>query len=942
MARIPLYEQQSSPSGIVESRGPQGGEVAGQILSDFGRSVAGVGMQVSQHVGQIAAQRSAEERALQAQKDGEERERQKLWAMSELSLAEAETDDVAFSWLRDMKAGGRFPSSLGNTDTFVSEAEKAHKERLDQAQQVGPVAHAMMAPGLLQIRTRLRQKLQTAVEAEQRRYLGERHSMAVDSDQKLVASSPDPQREFARTWGSWSSTLDAGLMPDNVAPDTDERRIWLADKERMREATRQALTTAAEQADMDQLGAETYLRSRGRDVNGKLLSSAGSRRLRDGAGSVAGGKWDAEIATAAAKHGVDPVLVEAVMAQESGGDPKAGSAVGARGLMQLMPETAAGLGVDPEDPAQNIEGGTRYLRQMLDQFGGDEEKALAAYNAGPATVEKAIASAGPGGDWKAAMRKHQSKANFEQTAAYVPSIRRRIDSRSEAVPGQAAGGLPPSWQALSGEEQQRWLNVATRAAQQERGAKRAELAEELRIRERNESNGEIVGAPLTFADYQAVYDDPEKARLRWEEHRPMQQVAQDMARLQGLPAQERRSLVTGAAPNPSDPHFDAKQRSWDLLRQANDRIDQQVKKDPFGYVMGSNREVQKAADGWNAAARGKDQAQIARARARFVAVAMDAQRAQGVDVPRLTTPDQEAAIVSSLTDPSVSGETISDRVRSESSKWGEAWPTVYRRISKDLPSDVDVLASGDLSEPAAALVGSLSRTPTKQLEDGLDKGDVREVRPSVTLALQPFYQAMSGVNPSAAFEKRERYADVAEKLAYHALQRGIARSPAAAADWASSQLLSRYEFKSSRNAAVSRDPATGSEVRSASTWMVPKEANPGAVDLGSQRVLQFAPMLLGDVQPPPDYEGAPGAYVVDVRRLGYWRNAGATEDGLVLMVAGAPVLRKDGSEFRLGWSELGRLGGSQFWSDPRMKQQKAALDAAMQGKPRGSLPFFVD
>ena len=89
---------------------------------------------------------------------------------------------------------------------------------------------------------------------------------------------------------------------------------------------------------------------------------------------------------AARKYQVDSRLVAAVAEVESDNDQSVISSAGAIGVMQLMPDTAAALGVDPYDTQQNIEGGTKYLRQMLDSFGGDVRKALAAYNAGPQAV----------------------------------------------------------------------------------------------------------------------------------------------------------------------------------------------------------------------------------------------------------------------------------------------------------------------------------------------------------------------------------------------------------------------------------------------------------------------------------------------------------------------------------------------------------------------------
>ena len=91
---------------------------------------------------------------------------------------------------------------------------------------------------------------------------------------------------------------------------------------------------------------------------------------------------------AAAKYNVDPDLVKAIAAAESDWDQNAISSVGAIGVMQLMPETAAALGVNPYDENENIEGGAKYIRQMLDTFDGNVRKAVAAYNAGPNAVKR--------------------------------------------------------------------------------------------------------------------------------------------------------------------------------------------------------------------------------------------------------------------------------------------------------------------------------------------------------------------------------------------------------------------------------------------------------------------------------------------------------------------------------------------------------------------------
>jgi hypothetical protein len=103
--------------------------------------------------------------------------------------------------------------------------------------------------------------------------------------------------------------------------------------------------------------------------------------------------FDPIIKKASIRYGVDEGLIKAVIKMESNFNPTAVSKAGARGLMQLMPGTAAGLGVkDSFNPEQNIMAGTRFLRDMLDRYNGDLDSALAAYNWGPGNLEKSRGS----------------------------------------------------------------------------------------------------------------------------------------------------------------------------------------------------------------------------------------------------------------------------------------------------------------------------------------------------------------------------------------------------------------------------------------------------------------------------------------------------------------------------------------------------------------------
>jgi soluble lytic murein transglycosylase-like protein len=150
--------------------------------------------------------------------------------------------------------------------------------------------------------------------------------------------------------------------------------------------------------------------------------------------------YDDLIVESARLEGVRPDLVRAVIQVESGYNPYARSPKGAMGLMQLMPATAAGLGVTrPYDPEQNIRGGVRYLRSLLERYENNEELALAAYNAGAGAVERYGNQVPP----------------YRETRDYVRKVRTRTSVTSAATPRRL---MYKTVEIVDGRPVTRWSN----------------------------------------------------------------------------------------------------------------------------------------------------------------------------------------------------------------------------------------------------------------------------------------------------------------------------------------------------------------------------------------------------------------------------------------------------------------------------------------------------
>jgi soluble lytic murein transglycosylase-like protein len=143
------------------------------------------------------------------------------------------------------------------------------------------------------------------------------------------------------------------------------------------------------------------------------------------AGESQSSPYDGLIEQAAQRNGIDPALLHGLIQQESAFDPNSQSSAGASGLTQLMPGTASSMGVaNPLNPAESIEGGARYLSQLMSEFGGNTTDALAAYNAGPGAVKQ-----------------YGGVPPYAETQSYVTKVLGYAESYRQASPTASAGSI---------------------------------------------------------------------------------------------------------------------------------------------------------------------------------------------------------------------------------------------------------------------------------------------------------------------------------------------------------------------------------------------------------------------------------------------------------------------------------------------------------------------
>lgn len=263
--------------------------------------------------------------------------------------------------------------SIQSTLKTISMADKMSVSQLQQAVKAGTIP-AYIAVPLIQERMKDKQQAQVASAAGQPQQPPVAQQVMAQADQDAIASLPAGMpAEYAH--GGIVAFAEGGDTEDledyNEAIEEDEFKNYA-----------QAMINRTPATGMGY-----------GQVQGAALRAA-RQPAKGGEFDASGHKYDDLATTYAEQIGLNPALARYALKKETGGlkDPeKAVSRAGAIGPMQLMPATAKGLGVDPRDPAQNVMGGVKYLKQMMDRY-GDERLALAAYNAGPGRVDAALRS----------------------------------------------------------------------------------------------------------------------------------------------------------------------------------------------------------------------------------------------------------------------------------------------------------------------------------------------------------------------------------------------------------------------------------------------------------------------------------------------------------------------------------------------------------------------
>lgn len=753
-----------------------------------------------------------------------------------------------------------------------------------------------------------------------------RHEQKVDAiGRALVSANPmDADGQL--------DALAAGYAPESgdpnlaLMPATEVATKSVADMRRFAKLTGENFIQNDPETLLRSLGGQRLVRKADAgesvmDANGNFVSSLTVQ--------VADGKWNRQIEDTAAKVGLNPNLVAAVMQIESRGRPtdKTGkittSEAGALGLMQLMPATAREMGVDPNDPEQNILGGARYLRKMLDQF-GDPLKALAAYNSGPGTVQKATRAAeevarregreaGPD-DWRKEMRKFQKEKFFNETAGYLKQAEKILGD----TPDLAAGDLVDipaedlsMFKYLDPEDindlRKRAAAEVAQRGRARRTSLRAQLTNRLESERASYADGIAnVDRPVQFSEFLAAGYDPETAETEFAQHMNYRQMAPIIGSLKTMTKQQRDDLIRSSEPakaDQTDVEYSAKVKAFSMLTEAAAKLDRQLAADAPGFAVRSNDGVAQAKRDYETLASvNAPPSEVQAAQDRYVAQVGSFQRANGIVFPELLPKAEVDAIKATWYGQQDGPLRAAQAMSSLAQKWGKHYPNVLRQLAKDLPSEA--LWIGNLADdPNTEGVRSSMAAAAKMFAEKdipAMTGQSREaVAKEVRTQFADYIGALSTTDPrGGGAQVWAQLEEGAVKLA--ALKMATLKVDAATASrQAFDELVGGQAIFKKRAAMV----GTGSGAHLMEHVIRIPKAWPGkGADQDPEDILDGADTWLSSEIPKLEFDTprAQNTFRADVKQHGVFVTS-PNDDGLVLTLDGSPVRRKDGSVVAISW-----------------------------------------
>lgn len=652
----------------------------------------------------------------------------------------------------------------------------------------------------------------------------------MDGFERMAAAdpfSPEVDREAQALKDSWQ-LKHPGMDPGKIGSEIDARgmtaRLAALEREGRVAEGRQILARGNGQARAD---------TRGMDPEAlAMIREAGSRHGFD-------------------SRGIEMLLAQAM--QESGGRQNVVSHAGAIGVMQLMPGTARDLGVDPHDMRQNIEGGVRYIKGLLQKYGGSWEDALAAYNMGPGGYDQVRAG---------------KRTMPAETAAYAPAIMKRL--------GRQGGGLAP-------EQLSHWHSRFDALERQQAAAARADLQGRIDMYIAASRDGHILDMPCSESEIRAAFGSGAGEVLA--AMQGASRLAVDLDAATRLDMAGQNELLASRMPRPDSPWYRREAANHELLAGRIAAMQKQMREDPAGFALAHDESLRQA---WGAFAR-EPGPQTARA----YAVAMRAAcEARGME-SRLLAKGQAQALALDLG----RDEDQAGSLARLAGAFGPDWPQLARELSPSLAPVMRLVAAGGMDGESARLILNAARDKDFEARSeqllgiyGTDKTAFREIVHNRLADIQASFLAGGNSEMPQVLEQAVR--DLAlQHMGRRRLKQDEAISLAVAG-----VIGSRYEMLSQ---AGGRPPLR-----------VPRGAgDAGEVAAGLDEYLANPPLaeIAAAATPALDPEMTGAMFASLVRREGYWVTDGE-EGGAILFLKGRPVYGQDRLPVRKTWAELKGLG----------------------------------